>query len=132
MRVFSRCPQFRKYKHVCARITFERPVKGNLSQDSSCSSPFIPSCCPAHIRPPVAVDTPIPSPRNMMTFLATPSCLAFKMVCILSWPWSYQNWGSTKIKITLLISLFNFITKNKKKRSSKNPPPFKKTKQTTT
>ncbi|RUS80060.1 hypothetical protein EGW08_012177, partial [Elysia chlorotica] len=52
----------------------EAAESGNLSKLSTVSSPCFPLICPARILPAVTVVGPIPSPRNKITFLATPFC----------------------------------------------------------
>ena len=59
----------KKSKHHL--LTLDRPTFGKVSKDSLSSSPVLLFNCPLRILAAVTVDTPIPSPRNKITFLAT-------------------------------------------------------------
>lgn len=50
--------------------TFDRPVYGNFSKYKLESSPVNPFLCPSKILAALTVATDIPSPKNIMTFLA--------------------------------------------------------------
>ena len=77
--------------------TLDTPVTGKRSNDSSASSPGLPCSCPLKILDGVTVDSPIPSPRNKITFLATFTLgLRDRMLLMTSCPSCSQSGSSTE------------------------------------
>ena len=86
----------KKKKNDCShskkKHTLDRPRLGNFSKDNRFSSPDFPCFWPAYILPPVTVDTPMPSPRNRITFFATLVLhLRFSASCKVAWASAFQS-----------------------------------------
>ena len=79
-------------RHSEKKHTLDSARLGNFSKDSRFSSPDFPYFWPAYILPAVTVDTPMPSPRNRITFFATLVLrLMFSASCKVAWASAFQS-----------------------------------------